>query len=269
MTSPSGVYIPSYASLGNHPKLLKFARRMEIDKVQAIGHLHCLWWWSMTYAPDGDLSDFDTYDIALAAEYQGDPDLLWNELERAGFIDDDGTLHDWTDYGGKVLTQREKNAEKQARYRTKQGRNRNVTVTLPESDGLEKSREEKKRVEKKTTPLPPKGDENGGYTQEFQDFWDISNRKGAKADAQKAWNKLSSKQRTEAKLNIQRWVAVYPQVGFAYDVSRWLNGHFWESELPEVKPPHTNGRHKSTPDFVEIAKQWEATNVIDLEGRAR
>jgi len=40
----------------------------------AVGLLHCLWWWCIDYATDGDLSRYDAEDIAIACEWEGDPD---------------------------------------------------------------------------------------------------------------------------------------------------------------------------------------------------
>lgn len=64
----------------------------------------------MSYAPDGNLEHFDTTDIALASEWEGDPDKFVAALiecgsgSKAGFIDADGsTLHDWDHYAGKYV----------------------------------------------------------------------------------------------------------------------------------------------------------------------
>lgn len=75
-----------------------------------IGHLHLLWWWALEIAPDGDLSPFDREDLADAAGWTGDADVLITALidcgpgDSFGFLDlEDGalSLHDWQEYGGR------------------------------------------------------------------------------------------------------------------------------------------------------------------------
>ena len=100
-------WLPSHQELRDHPKLRKAARRADVPIPAMIGHLHLLWWWALDHAPDGDLSRFDAEDIADAAMWEGDPDAFVDALRSCGpggttgFIDADGALHDWQEYGGK------------------------------------------------------------------------------------------------------------------------------------------------------------------------
>lgn len=114
-------WIESHQELAAHPKTIKLAAMLDIPKVQAVGHLHLLWWWALDYADDGDLSDFDAYDIAAAAEWEGDPDTFVKALidcgpgRRAGFIDqtDRGLrIHDWGQHteGLQVAKERSRKA---------------------------------------------------------------------------------------------------------------------------------------------------------------
>lgn len=174
-TSQSGLYIPSYCALGDHPKIHKLSRLLGISRVTAVGHMQFFWWWAMSYAPDGSLERFDCLDIAIAAQWEGDEQEFVDALVAVGFIDESG-IHDWPDFGGKVLKERQKNAEKMAQWRqrkrdesaTEQDGNDHVTVTLPSRDRIreEKSREEKKR--KDTPPLPP--DPNGATAPPAADY---------------------------------------------------------------------------------------------------
>lgn len=128
-------YVEAHAGLKDHLKTKKVARFLQIPKTQVIGHLLCLWWWCQEYAQDGDLSAFDEYDIAEAAEWEGDPqsfvDALMNCGARggAGFLvqdEDTGALliNDWYQYGGKLFVKRQQSAERMRRYRE---RNANET----------------------------------------------------------------------------------------------------------------------------------------------
>jgi hypothetical protein len=147
-------YIPSHTSLGHHPKLLKFARKLNISRPQAVGHLNYFWWWAMTYAEDGNVMGHDVDDIAIAAEWEGDAEQFTEALLHCGFLDADMTIHNWERYGGKLLISTQNNAERQSRYRDRHQPNKDVTVIsrLP----LNKNREEEKREEKPTVSIARK-----------------------------------------------------------------------------------------------------------------
>jgi hypothetical protein len=102
-------WIPSHTDLGQHPKLKRAARIAEVSEPAMIGHLHLLWWFALQLAPDGDLSRYDADDLAIAAKYDGDPELFVEALKTCGpagtvgFVTDTMMLHDWDDYGGKYI----------------------------------------------------------------------------------------------------------------------------------------------------------------------
>lgn len=96
-------WIESHQSLGRHPKLFKLAGLLGIDKAQAVGHLHYLWWWALQYASSGDLSIFNNGEIAIAAEWPGDSKAFYGSLKESSWLDPDGKLHDWLDYAGQWL----------------------------------------------------------------------------------------------------------------------------------------------------------------------
>lgn len=115
-------WIESHQALRNHPKTLKLARLLGVEKTTAIGILHCLWWWALDYAQDGDVTRYDAEDLAVACEWGGDAAQLLSSLRSVGFMDD-SQLHDWEEYGGRWLKNREKyrtaNADRQKRHREK------------------------------------------------------------------------------------------------------------------------------------------------------
>jgi hypothetical protein len=94
-------WIESHTSLARHPKTLRLARILGIAVPAALGHLHLLWWWAIEYAPDGGVGRFDAADLALACMWDGDEAALLPALQRAGFVDQDGNLHDWHALSGK------------------------------------------------------------------------------------------------------------------------------------------------------------------------
>lgn len=99
-------WIKSHQSLREHPKTRKLAKRLG-GLPKAIGHLHCLWWWAMDYAPDGDLTKFDAEDIAIGAEWEGEPEEIIGYLVECGFLDNGEGLciHDWDQWVGAFLEQ--------------------------------------------------------------------------------------------------------------------------------------------------------------------
>ncbi len=133
-------WIEAHQELRDHPKTKRAARLLGISRPQMIGHLLCLWWWSLDYADDGDLSDFDAADIADAAEWDGDADTFVSALvncgpaDRPGFlVETDGglSIRDWSQYGGKYITKRNQGRDRQRAWRE---RNADVTQGNTSSD---------------------------------------------------------------------------------------------------------------------------------------
>lgn len=104
-------WTPLHQELPGHPKTRKLARRLGLDTATTVGHLVCLWLWALGYAVDGDLSSFDADEIAIGAEWGGDADEFVGALLDARFLDEDRTMHDWHEYGGKLHTLRMKQSE--------------------------------------------------------------------------------------------------------------------------------------------------------------
>lgn len=120
-------YIQSHQELARHPKTLKAAALLDVSVPAVIGHLHMLWWWALDYAPDGDVHDFDAYDLALGSGWCDAPDTFVAALENAGpgsmpgFLERDDcgrlVLHDWDEYGGKMYEKRLKDAARKREMR--------------------------------------------------------------------------------------------------------------------------------------------------------
>ncbi|MBQ6986955.1 MAG: hypothetical protein IJR68_06485 [Fretibacterium sp.] len=210
--------------MSKHPKTKRLARMLNIPKAQAIGHLFMFWGWALDYADDGDLSKFDAYEIADAAEWEGDPEAFLNAMiecgpgESAGFIErQDGKLsvHEWDEYMGILLERRKKEAQRLREYRSKKQEQSSCayrTESVHSTDDvrtscvLGKSRVEKSREEKNTTPPTPPSQGGGAvagdgpakqsvnkaamaetYSPEFEAFWGIYPRHVEKKPALKAW----------------------------------------------------------------------------------
>jgi len=123
-------WIESHQELRLHPKTRKLARELGISLPQAIGHLHCLWWWALDYAQDGDLSQYEADEIADGAEWQGEPIAFLEALELCGFVTDKA-IHDWQDYAGRLIEKRAADAARKraARRKDKQPQSTDVHRT--------------------------------------------------------------------------------------------------------------------------------------------
>lgn len=105
-------WLESHQDLRDHPKTARLRRRLGVSLPAAIGHLHLLWWWALTYADDGDLSGYDPDVIADAGGWDADPGLFVRALTTSGFVDDDLRIHDWDDYAGRLIDRRTENARR-------------------------------------------------------------------------------------------------------------------------------------------------------------
>ncbi len=121
-------WIELHQQLPSHPKTKRLARALGLavpeNIPQVVGHLCLFWLWCIDYAIDGNLDEMSSQDIADAAGWVGDPDQFLSALQQAGFVDEDvdgRCVHDWDEYGGKLLAYRAKervrNREKQKRHR--------------------------------------------------------------------------------------------------------------------------------------------------------
>lgn len=112
-------WIKSDESLSQHPKVDELAEILELHPAQAIGHLHYLWWWALSYADDGDITKYYKR-IAKAANYEGDNEKFIEALVSAGWLDQIGEtiqIHDWAEYHGALLDRRQNDRERKRKER--------------------------------------------------------------------------------------------------------------------------------------------------------
>jgi hypothetical protein len=125
-------WIESHQELAHHPKVARLANTLNVHKASALGHLHMFWWWCLSYAEDGDVTDFDAYELADGAQWSAStPEEFVAALQSSGWIDSsDGqlTVHDWWDYAGKLVERRRMDAERKRKARAEASPNRPVDV---------------------------------------------------------------------------------------------------------------------------------------------
>ncbi|KKK69981.1 hypothetical protein LCGC14_2928590 [marine sediment metagenome] len=105
-------WIEVHQGLRTHPKVRKLAKALDCDRNQAIGILTCLWLWAVDHK--GKVDGCASEDISDACLWRGDSDQLVTSLKKTGWIDKNGEIHDWSQYGDKLLR---KSRDRQAKYR--------------------------------------------------------------------------------------------------------------------------------------------------------
>ncbi|WAH38586.1 hypothetical protein [Alicyclobacillus dauci] len=122
-------FIQTHQSLRDHRKILELAARLDMSEAHVSGHCIFLWLWAIDNAPDGILPASNRI-IERAAGWEGESGVLVDALVSVGLLEvgDDQQLHihDWDDYTGRLIEQRNKNAE---RMREARARKRNNTQT--------------------------------------------------------------------------------------------------------------------------------------------
>jgi len=128
-------WIESHQALGHHPKTLALASALNCTLPTAVGHLQYLWWWALDYAQDGVVKPPSKTLVVRACLWRGKPEKFWSALLEAGFIEPVGDLegsvriHDWTEYAGRLIEKRKKDADR------KRGNRASASLREEDSDG--------------------------------------------------------------------------------------------------------------------------------------
>ena len=112
-------WFEAHETMAKHPKTLKLARLLGVDRRYAVGLLHDLFSWGLSAAEKyGELRGLTAEDIASALELpkrKGLAAVL--ALQDSGYLEYDGTsyaIHDWYDYAGKLFDKREADVRRKA-----------------------------------------------------------------------------------------------------------------------------------------------------------
>lgn len=77
-------YIRSYQQLRLHPKVMKLMNILDINKAEALGHLHLFWWWCADNTKKGKLGAYSPETIESACEWNGERGLMSIALAVSG-----------------------------------------------------------------------------------------------------------------------------------------------------------------------------------------
>ncbi|MBD5469239.1 MAG: hypothetical protein HDR21_14010 [Lachnospiraceae bacterium] len=254
-------WIQVHQTIKDHRKTYDASDALEIQPAHMLGLLVNFWLWALDNAPAGDLQGISNRTIARAAGWpEADADRFVESLEIAGWIDstEDGNLviHDWLDYAGKLIDQRE--AEKQrSRKRRAAAKadavddrpqiNRRTTGGQPADDRqttggrLDQTRLDYTTPDKikDNTPTPSDDAPKKQNIQEerFALFWSLYPKKVGKQAALKSWKRI----KPDAEL-FERILSALEQARgseqwqrergrFIPNPTTWLNQGRWDDEL--------------------------------------
>lgn len=137
--------------LPTHGKTARLARKLGWTTRHTCGFLLELWGWAIDHQPDGYIERTDTASLARALQMRRE--LLARVLtamRETGWIDavgvTEGSFHEWHDWGGKIVAQRE---DDKARQRRKRDLDANRDSSRVTSDG--------NHVGQRTPPATPPG----------------------------------------------------------------------------------------------------------------
>lgn len=254
-------WIQVHQTIKDHRKTYYASDALDIQPAHMLGLLVSFWLWALDNAPAGDLQGISNRTIARAAGWpEADADRFVDSLETAGFLDtaEDGnlTIHDWLDYAGKLIDQRESEKQRSRRRRAaarddaSAGRptnDRRTTDGRPPDDHqttvgrLDYTRLDYSRPEKikDTTPTPSDVAPKKQNIQEerFASFWSLYPKKVGKQAALKSWKRI----KPDAEL-FERILSALEQAKrseqwqrergrFIPNPTTWLNQGRWDDEL--------------------------------------
>lgn len=271
-------WLQVHQTLKDHRKLFDAADQLEITPPHMIGLLVSFWLWALDNAPTGSLNDITPRMIARAAQWDGDPEKLAQTLIRAGWIDlkEDETLeiHDWYEYAGKLIDQRQAEKERSRNRRAAAAASADATsgVSTPTAGRptgnrrkaggrVDQSRVDKTRDDK--TPPSPSGEGSDGDKKpiievRFDEFWKAYPKKTGKQYALKAWSKIKPTaelhekimQAVDAQKRSDQWRRDNGR--YIPNPATWLNGGYWDNE--EVNRDAESQRDPERPD--ERDRDW-------------
>lgn len=117
-------WIELHQGLREHKKMFACAEALNLSRIETIGTLVSLWLWALDNAQDGSLQGISNRTVACVCGWpEKKADKLVNTLKDTGWLDYDDdkeclVIHDWYDYAGKLMEQREKDRERKRKEKS-------------------------------------------------------------------------------------------------------------------------------------------------------
>ena len=253
-------WIQIHQQLKDHRKLLATADELEIEPAHMLGLLVSFWLWALDNTPSGSLEGISDRMIARAAQWNGEPGKFVEAMAHAGLLDveSDGNMqiHDWYEYTGKLIDQREAEKNRSRRRRAAAAadaaNDRRTTVGQTEEEPpddrqkavgrVNQSRQDQTRLKQSTptegdlphTPTPVK--EPDAQERRFSEFWKLYPKKVGKKAALNAWKKIKPDadlfSRIMAAVDVAKATDQWQREGgrFIPNPATWLNQGRWDDE---------------------------------------
>lgn len=213
------LYIRLLSSFWNHRKTAKLRAAIGDDALWIVPRL---WSYAAENQPDGDFSGYTSEELATLLGCSKHATSIRQALLEAGFMDENGTLHDWHEHNGYHVSFAER-AKKAADERWKR----------KEKIGQDKIRD-KQCLEH-------------ACSIEFEECWSLYPDKSGKQEALRSYQKAVATGTTQQDVlsGINRYLAYLAakhKSGFAQNPQNgktWFNNKGWTNEytiLPQEKP---------------------------------
>ena len=158
-------------TLTGHRKVWQAARLLNTHPLRLVGHLIALWTAALDYIPaNGSLDGFNAAWLKQRAQWEGSATKFEAALIEVGLIDDNPRLiHDWQEYAGPLIEQRE--YERNRKRQRRDDRRDNGGTTAGQSPGQHRDsggteagksrRQSKSREDLRGISLKPEEDADG------------------------------------------------------------------------------------------------------------
>lgn len=254
-------WIQVHQTIKDHRKTYDASDALEVEPAHMLGLLVSFWLWALDNAPTGSLQGISNRTIARAAGWpENNADKLVEALEAAGWLDStpegDLQIHDWYDYAGKLIDQRE--AEKQ-RSRRRRAASSQATDGRPTDDHKKTAGRVDKTIQDYTTQdqrkdISPTPSDDGPKKTDLQEerfgvFWSAYPKKVGKQAALKSWKKIKPTaelfERILSSLEMAKqsdqWQREHGR--FIPNPTTWLNQGRWDDELEPAGTYTQNRQH--------------------------
>lgn len=105
-------------------KTYDLAKELGVRRAEALGLLVTLWLWAIEHAQDGQLGHLTHKEVSAVSGWHRSSELFVLALHKTRWLDSNGYLHDWHDFAGRLIEQREddrdrKRADRQERRKVR------------------------------------------------------------------------------------------------------------------------------------------------------
>ncbi len=275
-------WIEVHQSLREHRKMFACAEMLNLSRKEMIGTLISLWLWALDNTRNGNLDGVSIRTIASVCDWpEKKADKLVDALRTTGWIDTspDGCLsiHDWTDYAGKLIERREKDRERKQRTKRKPLDGSRISSGNP-AEILDNS---VATVPNRTLPYHNRtnsntdGDKNTDCTgvpdgapvrfdgKHFTVFWDAYPCKIGREAAWDAWRGINPDKATVEKIMSalaswkasERWQE--DKGRYIPRGAKWLSEGYWRSPPELMQKENNSGRELDSDEAEAIKRMME------------